>query len=104
MAVIVAFIIFFQQSPVAAFIMIVVLGGLYFYYKSKRRGGTNGLFRSCANGPMYDNTQQLLTYFLLQHLSNNSTNNNISSYNPTPNNDEVNEGEKARQDLLKILE
>jgi len=104
MAFIVAFIIIFQQNPLFGVILILIFGGGYLYFKSRKHRGGSALFRSGRNFVSNDQTQQLLTYMLLQQLSNP---NNISShhheYDIKPK-ESIDENDKARQEILRLLE
>jgi hypothetical protein len=103
-ALVVAFIVIFQQNPLMGIILIAIVGGGYIFIKSRKKNGGMGIFRSGRGGSIQDTTQHLLTYMLLQQLSGNNAS------RPSPHESEINDGEimnehdKARYELLKILE
>lgn len=103
MALVIVFIVFFQQNPLLAMIIIAIAGGGFLLYKSRKKG-VGGVFRSGNGISTRDNTQNLLTYMLLQQLSNNTPNSHQEHRNVNFSDNEMDEHEKARQEILELLE
>lgn len=111
MAFIVAFIVIFQQNPLVGVILITIVGGGYLFFKSRGHGRRVGILRSGRMPAVQDQTQTLLTYMLLQQISNNNYNNNnnheLSLKNERERGNEaeesMNEHKKARDALLELL-
>ncbi|MFX1273632.1 MAG: hypothetical protein ACFFBP_13590 [Promethearchaeota archaeon] len=103
MALLVAMIVIFKQNYILGIILIAVIGGGYIYLKSRKKGG-KGIFRSSASIGMQDEAQKLLTFMLLQQLSKNNSSLNSEIKDMNHNEEELDEHDKARQEILKILE
>lgn len=104
MALAVAFIVIFQQNPLFGTILIGIMGGGYLYFKSRKKSGRTGIFRGGRSQSSQESSQALLAYLILQQFSNHDSLHEWLHDNPVRDKDVMNENDKAREEMLKLLE